>query len=91
MAGYCSEKDIDLMLHTSHVHVLYRVRQYQHNVCPADNCKVPDLTQAVQQGQGILGQTGSLEKKVKAFHIINLHNLRGRVLNGGVPHPYNLC
>ena len=57
----------------------------------ADNCNVPDLTQAVQQGQGILGQTGSLEKKVKAFHIINLHNLRGRVLNGGVPHPYHLC
>ncbi len=61
------------------------------NFAQANVCKVPDLTQAVQEGQGILGQTGSLEKKVKAFHIINLQNLRCRVLKGGVPHPYNLC
>ncbi len=58
----------------------------------ANVCDMSDQTQAAQHGQGILpGQTGSLEKEIQAFHIINLQNLRGRVLNGGVTHPHNLC
>ena len=62
------------------------------NFVQANVCDMSDLTQAVQHGQGILpGQTGSLEKKIQAFHIINLQNLRGRVLHGGVPYPHNLC
>ncbi len=74
------------------MHMLYvKCNSINTKVAQANHCKVPDLTQAVQKRQSILSQTDSLEKKVKAFHIINLQNLRERVLKGSVPHPHNLC